>query len=56
MLVDSPRTVVDRGSNSALRKGNRADTADIAWAPLPKAMSGDIVGFPVAFACRVSPH
>ena len=56
MLADSPHTVVDRGSNSEPRKGSRADIADNEWAPLPKAMSGDIVGFPVAFACRVSPH
>ena len=46
-LVDSPHTAVDRGSNSALRKGSRADTADTARAPSPKAMSGDIVEPPL---------
>ena len=56
MLADSPHTAADRGSSSEPRKGSRADTVDNEWAQLQKAMSGNVVGFPVALAYRVSPH
>ena len=55
-LADNPHTADCRGSNSEPRKGSKADIAGNAWAPLPKAMSGNIDCSPVALAYRVFPH
>ena len=55
-VVDNVHMLVGRDSKAEPRKGSRADIAENAMAPPPKAMSGDKADSPVAPAYRVSPH